>query len=91
MEEIIYILRQLIVVGIDVLLLAMFVRAIFSWFDPMQENRFHNFLMVLTEPVIYPIRALCAKRHWFESLPMDIPYLITILLLSLFQTLVMIL
>jgi uncharacterized protein YggT (Ycf19 family) len=91
MEEVLYVLQQFVVIGIDVLLAAMFVRAIFSWFDPMGENRFHNFLLVLTEPVIFPVRALCAKRHWFENIPIDIPYLITILLLSLIQTLVLIL
>ena len=91
MDTLLYILQYTVTVIIDVLLLAMFVRAIFSWIDPMREGRLSIFLTALTEPVILPIRALCEKMHWFEGMPLDIPFLLTVLLLSLLQTLVAIL
>ena len=87
MDTAIYIFKQFIIILIDVLHIAMFARAILSWFDQMQEWRITNFLHMLTEPVIMPIRALCEKMNWFVGLPIDIPFLLTWLLLSLLQAL----
>ena len=75
---------------IDVLLFAMFVRAILSWFDPMHEWRLSGFLTMITEPVILPIRILCDKMHWFEGVPLDIPFMLSWLILMIVQTLVQI-
>ncbi|MBE6601156.1 MAG: hypothetical protein E7637_01450 [Ruminococcaceae bacterium] len=91
MDTLLYALQYTVTVIIDVLLAAMFVRAILSWFDPMREGRFSIILLTITEPLIFPIRALCAKMHWFENIPIDIPFLLTVLLLSLVQTLVAVL
>ena len=83
-----YLLKTTVSVLISALEVAMLVRAILSWFDPMQEGRLSVFLLTVTEPVILPIRALCNKMHWFEGFPLDIPFLITALLLSFLQTLI---
>lgn len=91
MDTLFYILRQFVIIAIDVLLFAMLIRAIMSFIDPMREGKVINFLTMLTEPVILPVRALCAKFHWFEGIPLDFPFLITTLLLSLIQTLLTVL
>lgn len=91
MDTLLYVLQYTVTVLIDILLVAMFIRAILSWFDPMREGTLSMLLLALTEPLIFPIRALCAKMHWFEGIPIDIPFLLTVLLLSLLQTLVAIL
>ena len=88
MDLFLFVMKYTVTAIIDVLLVAMFVRAIFSWFDPMREGKFSTFLLVLTEPVIFPVRALCERMNWFEGLPLDIPFLITVLLLSILQTVV---
>jgi len=88
MDLFLFVLKYTVSTLIDVLLIAMFIRAITSWFDPMREGKLSMFLIMLTEPVIFPIRALCDKMHWFENIPLDIPFLLTVLLLSLVQTLV---
>ena len=64
----------------------MFLRAIMSWIDPMGESGFRNFLVALTEPVILPFRVLCAKMHWFEGTPLDVPFLMTVLVLMILQS-----
>ncbi len=87
MDTAIYIFKQFIIILIDVLHIAMFARAILSWFDQMQEWKITSFLHMLTEPIIMPIRALCEKMNWFVGLPIDIPFLLTWLLLSLLQAL----
>jgi uncharacterized protein YggT (Ycf19 family) len=71
---------------ISALDLAMFLRAIMSWIDPMGESGFRNFLVALTEPVILPFRVLCAKMHWFEGTPLDVPFLMTVLVLMILQS-----
>ena len=82
----VYIFTQFIVRLIDVLQICMLVRAILSWFDPMQGWKISGFLHFITEPVIMPVRALFARMHWFEGFPLDIAFLVTWLLLSMIQT-----
>ena len=89
-DTVFYVFQALIIGLIDVLLFAMFVRAILSWFDPMQEWRLSGFLTAITEPVIMPIRILCDKMHWFEGMPVDIPFILSWLLLTFVQLLVQI-
>ena len=84
-----YFLKQFILIFVNAISIAMFVRAIMSWFDPMKEMKISYFLFVLTEPVILPVRALCEKKHWFEGLPLDMPFMITWLLLSVIGTVLM--
>ena len=84
-----YFLKQFILIFVNAISIAMFVRAIMSWFDPMKEMKISYFLFVLTEPVILPVLALCEKKHWFEGLPLDMPFMITWLLLSVIGTVLM--
>lgn len=86
MDYVIYVLANMIIILIDILQFAMLARAILSWIDPMQEWRISSFLRALTEPVIMPVRLLCEKMHWFEGMPIDIPFLITMILLSVIGT-----
>ena len=51
----------------------------------MHEGGISRFLLVMTEPVIFPIRMLCERMHWFETVPIDMPFLLTMILLSLLQ------
>ena len=67
---------------ISILHVAMFIRAILSWI-PMDENKFSQFLYALTEPVIYPVRALFDALGIGVGLPIDIPFFVTFLLLSI--------
>lgn len=89
MDIAILLIKQTLIVLIDVLSLAMLVRAILSWIDQMGEFRISAFLFMITEPVILPVRKLCAKLHLFEGFPLDIPYMITIILLYLLQMMLM--
>lgn len=88
-DLIVFFLKSFVYVIISILQIAMLARAILSWvIDPLNEGGIVAFLTMLTEPVITPVRALCAKMHWFEGFPLDVPFLITVLLLSLIQTVI---
>lgn len=82
MHLVLALLQNTVCVVLSVLQLAMLVRAIMSWF-PTESNRFENFLYVITEPLIMPIRLLFEKLNWFQGLPVDISFFVTYLLLSL--------
>ncbi len=77
-----YVIVQCVLIFIDILSLAMFVRAILSWFTMGEQTRIGAFLYVVTEPIILPIRALCARFGWFQGMPLDMPFLITMVMLS---------
>ena len=87
----IYILKVFLIGLIDVLQLALLVRALLSWIDPMQEWKLSSFLYVVTEPIILPIRRLFERKRWFEGMPLDMPFMVTMILLLLLSSLIQIL
>ena len=88
MDLFLFVLKYTVTTIIDVLLIAMFIRAITSWFDSTRESKLSMFLLMFTEPVIFPMRALCDRMNWFEGVPIDVPFLLTVLVLSILQTVV---
>ncbi len=87
MDIVVYFIRETAWVLLSVIQLAMLVRAILSWIDPTGEGRLSGFLYVITEPVILPLRKLCRRFHWFEGTPLDMPFMLTLVVLMILQTL----
>lgn len=83
MEILIYVLFYTLSIFVDVILLAMLVRAIFSWFPPETEGAFMRMLYLITEPVIMPVRKVFARMGWFQGLPFDMSFMATSLVLCL--------
>lgn len=78
-----YVAVQFVIVFLDVISVAMLIRALLSWFRMGNgPGTLESFLYVVTEPFIMPIRALCNAFGWFQGLPMDMPFLITMILIS---------
>ncbi len=82
-----YLIRNTALALISVIELAMFARAILSWFDQTGESKISVFLYTVTEPVIIPVRRLFERMHWFEGLPIDVAFTATWLLLLVIQIL----
>ena len=85
MTQLIYVLSSFLSLLIYVLLAAMLVRAVTGWFI-QEETAFTNFLYIVTEPIIMPVRALCDSLGWFQGIPIDMPFFITTILLSIINT-----
>lgn len=81
-----YVLSAVASLLISIVLLLMFVRAILSWFPVADDSAFSEFLFITTEPFILPVRALLDRIEAVRSLPIDISYLVTMLLLSILRT-----
>lgn len=78
-----YILIQFVSIFLDVISIAMLVRVILSWFQMGEgQSSVGQFLYVVTEPFVMPLRALCERLGWFRNIPVDMPFLITMILLS---------
>lgn len=80
-----YVIARVASTLITVIELAMFVRAILSWIPSLGDSSFGDLVYTLTEPIIAPIRALCDRFGWFQGVPIDIPFMITYLLLFMVQ------
>ena len=87
MELIHAILYHTLSAMLTILWLALFLRAIFSWFDPTGEGWFSGLLYMITEPMIHPIRVLFEKMNWFQGTPLDVPFLALVLLIVILPTL----
>ena len=87
MNVAVYLVRNTALALISVLQIAMFARAILSWFDRTGESGISVFLYTVTEPIILPVRRLFERMHWFEGLPIDLSFTVTWLLLIVVQVL----
>lgn len=74
MTQVLQIIAQVVVLLLSALQLAMLLRAILSWF-PMDSNKFVDFLYGVTEPFIYPFRALFQRLNWFQEMPIDMAFM----------------
>lgn len=86
MDAITFVLKNIVLVFLDVFQIAMLVRAILSWFDHGEPGTISSFLIFVTEPFILPIRRLCERMHWFEGSMVDMPFLLTMIVMMLLQT-----
>ena len=62
-------------------------RAILSWIFMNEDGKVMNFLYRVTEPLILPARVLLGKIDGMNDIPIDIPFLVTVVLLSAVQML----
>lgn len=87
MDTVVFVLRNLVLVFLDVIQIAFLARAILSWFDRGEPGTVSSFFIFVTEPFIMPIRRLCERMRWFEGSMLDFPFLLTMILLMMLQTL----
>ena len=82
MLTLLYILSSLLSV-FDLILLA---RAICSWFPAARESAVYRFAFAVTEPVLSPVRDLLHKFEWARRCPIDLSFLVVILLVNMLSS-----
>ncbi len=80
-----YVVSSVASMLIGILLTLMFIRAIFSWFPMDEDSPFFNFLYGVTEPFIMPVRLILERFELFRSMPLDMSFLITAMILSILR------
>lgn len=78
-----YILTGTVSIYLTVLMLCMFARAISSWFPVNDDSPVIRFLYAITEPVIYPVRAVLGRSELVQSIPIDVPFFVTMIIIYL--------
>ena len=86
MELLAVIFSRTVLVLLGAVQSAMFIRAILSWFV-QEENALTYLLALVTEPFIAPVRFVLMRFRFVESLPFDISFFVTFLLLSFIEAL----
>ena len=86
MEYVFYIVAKVVSVGISALSLAMFLRVILQFFVA-DDNKFIIFCYAVTEPFIIPIRVIMEKLNVGQNSPIDIPFFIAYIFITILQML----
>ena len=88
MKLLLEVFASTVVLLIDVLQFMMLIRAILSWFPPSGNGGgvIRNFIYTVTEFFIAPVRTFLDRFDWARRSPIDISFLVTILLLSFLST-----
>ena len=83
MENIFRMLGYIVYYFLFALGIALLLRAVLSWFVDDEDSRIMRFLELITEPVVILVRGTIGRL--FESIasPIDISYIITVLLVGL--------
>lgn len=82
MAEGYYVLIRFVIIFLDAVDIAMLVRVILSWIRMGDgQGPLGNFVYVVTEPFVLPLRALFRRMGWFQDGPLDMPFFITTFLL----------
>ena len=87
MNNIINIVANSVVALLYALQFLMFGRAVMTWFAPDEDNKLAQFLFMTTEPIVYPIRQLLNKIEFFGNMPIDMSFLVAMVVLMLCTTL----
>ena len=74
-------IARLISVGIDIITFAMIGRAILPLFVDTEENKLYLFTLMLTEPVVAPVRYLMVKFNILQDSPFDWSFTVAYILL----------
>lgn len=87
MEFFLYFIRTAAQFLLTVIEIAMFVRALVSFIMPLQGGMLDQFSYAISEPFVVPMRIILERFESVRNLPVDVPFFITFLLISVIQTL----
>ena len=83
MEIIFYILAKVVQIFLSVISLAMLLRVLLQFFVDITTNKLYALCVAVSEPFILPFRLLFAKLNILQDSPLDVPFLVTYIALSL--------
>ncbi len=87
MDLLIYLLVSTVSMFLMVEEILFLFRAILSWIFFAEDNVITNFLYAVTEPLIVPVRAVLNRFETIQNIPIDISFIVTVMLMSVLQML----
>ena len=85
-DNILYMLAQLVTLLLGAINIAMIIRAVTSWI-PDLDGAWLDLVYMLTEPVVAPIKAIFDLFPIFRNSPIDFSFIIAFMLLNIVQEL----
>ncbi|MBE6993737.1 MAG: YggT family protein [Ruminococcaceae bacterium] len=70
------IVRRLCLSVLNILQLAMLVRAVMSWIPQLRGSQLQELLYQVTEPIVMPFRKLLSRIPGLNNFPLDISFLL---------------
>ena len=83
MEIIFYILAKVVQIFLSVISLSMLLRVLLQFFVDITTNKVYALCVAVSEPFILPFRLLFAKLNILQDSPLDVPFLVAYIALSL--------
>lgn len=83
MKETLYILAMTVKLFLSAVSTCMFLTVILQFFVDRENNRAYRFFNAISEVFVFPFRVIMAKLHLFESTPLDMPFFVAYITLSL--------
>jgi uncharacterized protein YggT (Ycf19 family) len=77
---------RLVITMLQAMQFLMFGRALISWFSPDEDSRVAKFLYMSTEPLVYPIRQIMNRFDFFSGIPIDMSFMVAMIVLIMCTT-----
>ena len=84
--EFLFIFAKTVSVIIELVTIAMMLRAVLPFFLNVEESRFYALTYCISEPFVAPVRYFMVKMNWGQNSPIDWSFFVTYLLLWLLQS-----
>lgn len=86
MELFLYLIVKFVDIALSFVIFAMLARSVMSLFMADEDNIFYVLVYTVTEPFVFPLRALFERMNWFQNMPIDISFFCSAMLVMLVQS-----
>lgn len=83
-----YIVLNIVNIILSLFEICLFVRAICSWVPSFRNSRVYELSCLVTEPVLRPFKDFFYRFEWARRCPIDISFLVVVLLVNGLMTLI---
>ncbi|MBR6740729.1 MAG: YggT family protein [Clostridia bacterium] len=73
---------------LDLISLALLVRALLSWFPEARQSRFYEIIYTVTEPILSPFRRLFDRLNIGRGFPIDLSFLAAVIVIQIICTVI---
>lgn len=85
MTNVVYVFTGFVSFFLMALEVLMFIRAVLSWLPVDDDSPVVNFVYMMTEPIIAPVRILLERFDFVRRMPIDLSFFVAFILLSTVQ------
>ena len=86
METVTFVVTRICTIALDFLSFALLIRVVLFWIPLDEDNKIDSFFYAITEPVIIPMRLLLDRFESIRMMQIDIPLLLTAIVISILST-----